>query len=238
MPFDVGLYVPERAAAALSADSNFSALCLGHAAVRRRLAPGTAERITVPIGDPDDPRGLGTLLFPGHRAARRRLGAFEATDGFDPDALFDLWVLASGFDGPDLAASVYVPGEHGSGRRYLADASTAASSAAGGAVFYGLDRSRFPDRLADASALEIENLMGTIEGVYAMPYFGSDKFLTPSRAVDLVVDETLRRFERSASHTGSRRALGAARQRCPCSPASFVGAGPFVIERSVSDGPA
>jgi hypothetical protein len=191
IPFDVGTYRSEKGALALTGDPRFPSACLGHDVLHAPLEPGGSRRVRLPIGGPDgpdEPDGLGALLFPEHRSQRRRLQALEADDDFWAGDLFDLWIATDGAAGTDLADELYLPNEDGTDRRSLAAASVAVSAAKDGIVFYGLDRARFLTRTGEELTVGIERAdsQAAIEAVYAMPYFGRDTFLTASRAVSLM----------------------------------------------------
>jgi hypothetical protein len=206
VPFDVGTYRSEKDALALTGDPQFPSTCLGHVAPDVPLEPGDSRRVRLPIADPDgpdepggaitsgepnEPGGLGALLFPEHRSQRRRVQAFEADEGFYPGDVFDLWIDTSGADGTNLVDSLYAPDQGGTDRRFLAEASVAASATRNGIVFYGLDRAQFLPRTGEELALDIEGTnsgRGAIGAVYAMPYFGNDTFVTAARAAALMAE--------------------------------------------------
>ena len=205
VPFDVGTYRSEKGALALTEDSRLPSSCLGYTALDTSLEPGGSHRVRLPIAGPDEPdepdsatvsenpdgpNGLGALLFPEHRSQRRQLQAIEADDDFRPGDLLDLWIATNGAAGTELADSLSVSSEDGTDRRFLAEASVAASATDDGIVYYGLDRSSFLDRTSGGLAIDIESAdsQAAIEAMYAMPYFGSDTFVTASRAVSLLSD--------------------------------------------------
>jgi hypothetical protein len=195
VPFDLGAYVPEHEARALLDDPGFETVRLGRAAANARLPAGDSVAFRLPIDRPDA-RGLFGLLFPDHRAQRRRLAAFESRAAFDPSERFDCWVLLDGAtDDPANAVVAAAAGDRGrdrtGGRRRrprlsLADASVASSSTPVCVLFYGLDRARFLPRSGESFVVSSDRAGLTVERAYAMPYFGSDNLVTAARARRLI----------------------------------------------------
>ncbi|WP_049902265.1 hypothetical protein [Halococcus agarilyticus] len=187
MPADVSTYLAEPAAAELyGSRSDVHEFGVGHERVNARLAAGGSRRIDVTLGEPERP--LDALVFPDHRTERGRLRALEARDGFDPDELFDLWVTtdrrpnrsgesASGIEGLSLV---------GDAERPLDEASTAVSTAEGGAVFYGIDRDDLARRDGSAAVEVAGDGRELVTGAYAMAYAGTVAFRPAAEAMRLL----------------------------------------------------
>lgn len=196
VPFDAGAYVPEHRARTLLDSSGFGACCLGYSTVDARLTPDRPREFRVPITDPDS-SGLSALLFPDHRAYRRRLTAFESREGFDPEETFDCWVTTDRTEAratgkiPTSAVSVSTSsGDSRDSHRSLADASAAVSSTPACFVFSGLDRDLLRRSDGESFVVGVDHENWAVERAYAMPYFGSDNLLTATRARSLIRADT------------------------------------------------
>ena len=187
MPADVSTYLAEPAAAELyGRRSDVHEFAVGHERVNVRLVAGGSRRIDVALGDPERP--LDALVFPDHRTQRERLRALEARDGFDPGELFDLWLTAEASD-RDGASAGSIGGLDLVGdakRRPLDEASTAASTADGGAVWYGIDRDDLARRDGSVAVEVAGDARERVTGAYAIPYAGTVAFRPAAAAVRLL----------------------------------------------------
>ena len=189
LPFDPNVAYTEREATRLVGEGAVAPFAYGATERDDALTPGTPLELTVRTGGvgglvPMTPRyGLppvADLLAPGTLDHRLRLASAEADGGFDRRGRCDLWVRASGVDDPRALFE-----------RFGLDATPVSAGAGdGAAVFWGLRRRALGDdastTLADLAGREFDG--GTVEALYAMPYFGSEDVRPPETVGRLLRD--------------------------------------------------
>ncbi|EMA55084.1 MULTISPECIES: hypothetical protein [Halococcus] len=187
MPEDVSTYLAEPAATELyGSRTDVHEFGVGHERVNTRLAAGDSRRFGVELGEPQRP--LDELVFPDHRTQRERLGRLESRDRFDPDDYFDLWVSTETTteDGSESGSIEELGLVGDDGRKPLSEASTAVSTADGGAVWYGIDRSDLANRDGSITVEVTGDARELVTGVYAMPYAGTVTFRPAAEAMELL----------------------------------------------------
>ena len=189
MPEDVSTYRTEPEATELYAErSDIHEFSLGHERTDARLTANDSRQFGVELCDPERP--LDELVFPGHRAQREQLRAFESRDGFDPGELFDLWLLTDERTEREAGSAIERLSLAGDAkRRPLDEASTAVSTADGGAIYYGIDRGSLARRDGSAAVELAGDGREAVASAYAMPYAGTVAFRPAAEAVELVRDD-------------------------------------------------
>lgn len=192
LPFDPEAYVTEPEATRLLETTDVDAITLGNERVGARLTPGGSSTVRLEVAPPGRTRSLNAARYPDERETLRQLGAFEATDGFDPTSAFDLWVVGDGLEATAESGGDRIAILRDGSAIDATDRSAAASSAGRTAAFHGIDRESLLDgdrnrRPAFSVRFESDDGGdGSVASAYAMPYFGRGNLVTPGRIASLV----------------------------------------------------
>lgn len=182
MPASAETFLKERTAAERYDSHNLEPFGMGHRTVDETLVAGESRRIGLDLAEPT--KSMEALVFPNHRAQRDRLGDLESKPDFSPGDTFDLWVRRDRtHDSIDPSALTLVGDDS---ERKLDDASTARSTAPGGTVFYGLDRTVLSHRDGSVSFELAGEARGAVRDAYAMAYAGIVAFRPASEAMKLL----------------------------------------------------
>ncbi|WP_336363333.1 hypothetical protein [Halalkalicoccus salilacus] len=192
VPFDPDSYVSEPEAMGLLDDGDAAAFTLGHESMEERLTPGGSSTVRLEVAPSGRTRSLNAVRYPDERETLRRLEALETAGGFDPESVFDLWVVGDGLEATAEPGGDRVALLRDGSTIDAADRSAAASSSAGTAAFHGIDRAPLFDgdrRREPAFSVRFEpddGGDGSVAVAYAMPYFGRGNLVTPERIASLV----------------------------------------------------
>lgn len=182
MPASARTFLTESSAAERYDSRNLEPFGMGHKTVDEALVAGESRRIELDLAEPT--KSMEALVFPNHRAQRDRLDDLESKPDFSPSDTFDLWVRTARTHDPIDPSALTLVGDDS--ERKLDGASTARSTAPGGTVFYGLDRTVLGHRDGSVSFELAGEARGAVRDAYAMPYAGIVAFRPASEAMKLL----------------------------------------------------